>query len=343
MSSFNNQPPRGGAHPPPRDTDEEERSKYQDKLEDFRQRREQRKQLDIVTVGEGNKPKKPDAVAEKAKESDALPLYRFQRRELFDHDVPNIRQPTVRSVRTLIKNRQPVAKKVVPLDTTSFKPSSAPTGDQTQGGMSGMQLMAQDDTDALVSINGRSRHKEMDPDEALAHSLQQVVRARKAAIQQNRSANNNGTLTTTVNNTTTNPGGIMTTTTSNAPLAVSVAPNDDLDIVNLHTADDTVSYFSTHGSQTAVKYVYLNPVRNSLDFRPYDLQVVLRGQQQPEHYVISSTGVVHVKPSHPSEVIALSNWMRESAMFTVLRKIRLFRTYLVHKAFNYWHDGARQG
>ena len=57
--------------------------------------------------------------------------------------------------------------------------------------------------------------------------------------------------------------------------------------------------------------------------------------------MISATGVVHVQPDHPSEVMHLSEWMRESTLFNVLTRIQFFKHYLVQKAFTQWRKNVR--
>ncbi|ESL05658.1 dynein heavy chain [Trypanosoma rangeli SC58] len=122
-----------------------------------------------------------------------------------------------------------------------------------------------------------------------------------------------------------------------------VAPNDENAIRGLQTDEDCIAFFAAHGSGSQVKYVYLERAPQVLDFRPYDLTVctVKRGVEEREHYIMSATGVVHVRPGQPSEVVSLAQWMRESSLFDVLRRIHFFRTYLVYKAFLRWHKNCR--
>ncbi|KAJ9472161.1 Dynein-1-beta heavy chain [Diplonema papillatum] len=121
----------------------------------------------------------------------------------------------------------------------------------------------------------------------------------------------------------------------------SIAPDDVQDIIQLSTAEDVIAFFSKAGNTSAVKFVYLNRAAQGLLFRPYDLKVVLRGKQEPEHFCISASGCVHVKPGHPSEVVSLSDWMRESTLFNVLTRVRFFKNYLVGKAFTQWRRNIR--
>ncbi len=95
----------------------------------------------------------------------------------------------------------------------------------------------------------------------------------------------------------------------------------------------------------AVKFVYLNRAEGAVserskDYRPYDLVVVSREEVEPEHFTMSATGVVHVQPNQPTEYISLSDWMKESTTFNVLRRIRFFKYYLVHRCFRLWYKNA---
>eukprot|EP00796_Vickermania_ingenoplastis_P012918 gene12918-8775_t len=84
-----------------------------------------------------------------------------------------------------------------------------------------------------------------------------------------------------------------------------VAPNDELLINTLQTAEDAIAFFSANGSKSDVKYILLNRKSRKLEFRPYDLLVVPNGSEDPEHYIMSATGVVHIHPGYPSEVVSI--------------------------------------
>eukprot|EP01022_Parablepharisma_sp_SALTPOND_P014052 TRINITY_DN188_c0_g2_i1.p1 TRINITY_DN188_c0_g2~~TRINITY_DN188_c0_g2_i1.p1 ORF type:complete len:4549 (-),score=684.34 TRINITY_DN188_c0_g2_i1:241-13887(-) len=112
------------------------------------------------------------------------------------------------------------------------------------------------------------------------------------------------------------------------------------------------------------------------DFRPYDLQKVgEREKVNPEYFTISAQGVVHICPYQPkkksktsdedgkegeegtiilrrgggekgetllpTETYTLSEWMRESTLFNVLRKIKFFKYYISGKAFTMWKGIVR--
>jgi dynein heavy chain len=287
--------------------------------------REERAAFDTVTIGGANKPKPKPAPKRglnvsapsapqsapplqsqsRREEMDEAPVYRFQIADAFDFDVPNMRTSSTHMTEKLSTTVGPKAnsRKVVELGGEFRKPAPTPDIEQET-----MALVETKQSRALV-----------DPDELLMTSIQQATSKRPAATMAARD---------------------------------TVAPNDELDIAGLHTAEDVVSYFSIHGTEKVVKFVYCNQAPRSLDFSPYDLQVVRRGEQASEHYVISATGVVHVKGDagnerkagsqrEPAEVISLSDWMRESAMFNVLRRVRFFKTYLVYKAFLQWKKNIR--
>ncbi|CCW70167.1 unnamed protein product [Phytomonas sp. Hart1] len=113
----------------------------------------------------------------------------------------------------------------------------------------------------------------------------------------------------------------------------TVAPNDDVLKSKLLTDKDVVAFFSIHGDKSPLKYVILNPTPRSLEFRPYDLVVSHKGEEKAEHYIMSATGVVHVRPNCPSEVISLGDWVEEKSLFNVLRRIPFFKNFLLYKAF----------
>ncbi len=81
-----------------------------------------------------------------------------------------------------------------------------------------------------------------------------------------------------------------------------------------------MTFFSRHGASDAcpVKFLHLNRARTGDRFRPYDLVVVPQDAAEPEHFTVSASGVVHVKPECPSEFIPTAEWMKQSAHFNVI-------------------------
>ncbi|KPA86847.1 putative dynein heavy chain [Leptomonas pyrrhocoris] len=112
-----------------------------------------------------------------------------------------------------------------------------------------------------------------------------------------------------------------------------VAPDDEPLLRNIHTAEDAVAFFTANGSSTSLKHVFLNCAPKGVKFRPYDLVVTEKGSEEPEHYILSATGIVHMRPGRPSEVMTLADYMKESSLFNILQNIPFFKNFLLYKAF----------
>eukprot|EP00760_Papus_ankaliazontas_P005952 PhM_4_TR1281/c1_g1_i2/m.7199/K10408/DNAH; dynein heavy chain, axonemal len=228
-------------------------------------------------------------------------LYDFDVGTMYKHDVPGMRKPTAVSSSSV----------KVSVSTRNTQRQVVPLQLATTSAGATLGTMANTNTNsALVptsmAMTATSLGKPMDADELLMLSIQHATAKRpKGALQE------------------------------------TVAPNDEPEIRGLRNAEDTIAFFSKASADTAVKFVYLNRAPPQLRFRPYDLEVVMRGEQSPEHFVVSASGVVHMKPGQASEVVPLSDWMRESMIFNVLTRIRFFRNYLVLKTFSQWIRNVR--
>ena len=53
-------------------------------------------------------------------------------------------------------------------------------------------------------------------------------------------------------------------------------------------------------------------------YDPYDLVVVPRASTLPEHFVVSASGILHVRPGHATVVVAANEWVREREIFLLL-------------------------
>ncbi|CAM5073482.1 unnamed protein product [Natator depressus] len=89
-----------------------------------------------------------------------------------------------------------------------------------------------------------------------------------------------------------------------------------------------------------INFVYLNVAPNR-HFRPYDLVVVPKRQANPQHYVFSPFGVLHVHPDEGAEALTLGEWHREALLWQLLQCIPFFRHYLVRKAFARWWQNVK--
>jgi len=112
-------------------------------------------------------------------------------------------------------------------------------------------------------------------------------------------------------------------------------------LAKMRTGEDAISFFALHGSNTPVKFVHLNRVKAGKRFRPYDLVVVAPNAVDPEHFTISSAGIVRISPKEPSDFVSLAEWMRLSTIFNVIASIRFFKNYLIYKMFHAWRTSIR--
>ncbi|XP_053861047.1 dynein heavy chain domain-containing protein 1-like [Malaclemys terrapin pileata] len=89
-----------------------------------------------------------------------------------------------------------------------------------------------------------------------------------------------------------------------------------------------------------INFVYLNIAPNR-HFRPYDLVVVPKRQANPQHYVFSPFGVLHVHPEEGAEALTLGEWHREAMLWQLLQCIPFFKHCLVRKAFARWWQNVK--
>ena len=86
-------------------------------------------------------------------------------------------------------------------------------------------------------------------------------------------------------------------------------------------------------------FVYANKVDVGAygQFAPYDLVVVPANKAEQEHYIVNSRGLSHFVPGEPGEHIELSEWVRWSRNFDIMRGMKTFGMYSVGKMFRNWH------
>jgi len=104
---------------------------------------------------------------------------------------------------------------------------------------------------------------------------------------------------------------------------------------------DAINFFAQYGSSSPIKFVHLINADKGIDFRPYDLEVISPKNCGTNYFTMSSSGLVHVAPSSASEFIPLSDWMRQSTNFNMLRSIRFYKYYLHSKCFTIWKNNVR--
>ena len=114
----------------------------------------------------------------------------------------------------------------------------------------------------------------------------------------------------------------------------------------IFTSNDVIEYYVKNGLGAPIKVFYcVDAPRTEDSFTPYDLLVVPKNQVQGknvEHYTVSSSGVVHIRPGVQSEFTPLGEWMRDSSVFSLLRQMKYFKMYLVGKTFKIWRANVRR-
>uniref|UniRef100_A0A8P0T9V5 Dynein heavy chain domain 1 n=2 Tax=Canis lupus familiaris TaxID=9615 RepID=A0A8P0T9V5_CANLF len=89
-----------------------------------------------------------------------------------------------------------------------------------------------------------------------------------------------------------------------------------------------------------IHFLYLN-VAPSRYFRPYNLVVVPPKKVNPEHYIFSPFGILHIHPVEGSETITLGTWHRHSVLWQQLQFIPFFKYCLLYKALARWKRSVK--
>ncbi|KEP63814.1 UNVERIFIED_CONTAM: ATPase family associated with various cellular activities (AAA) domain-containing protein [Hammondia hammondi] len=107
------------------------------------------------------------------------------------------------------------------------------------------------------------------------------------------------------------------------------------------TGEDAIAFFARYGATTSTKFLYCNRRKSDAEDQ-YSLLVVPEKEAEPEHFTISSTGIVHICPGRPSEFMTLSDFSHQAFAFSVLRSMLFFRTFLPRKLLSLWRDSVRR-
>ncbi len=117
------------------------------------------------------------------------------------------------------------------------------------------------------------------------------------------------------------------------------------DLASIKNGEDAIGYFAWHGDQSSIKFIYLNrapSVSKYARYNPYGLVAVKESDIEPEHFIMSSTGITHVHPQEQfSDLINLQQWTRETTLFNVVSQIGFFKNYLLTKAIRNWKSMVR--
>nr|XP_048283628.1 dynein heavy chain domain-containing protein 1 isoform X3 [Myodes glareolus] len=100
------------------------------------------------------------------------------------------------------------------------------------------------------------------------------------------------------------------------------------------------SLLKTDWYQRKIHFLYLN-VAPDRHFKPYNLVVVPPNQVNPEHYIFSPFGILHVHPVEGSETMTLGTWHRNSTIWHELQRIPFFKNCLLQKALTCWKKNVR--
>ncbi|XP_040612918.1 dynein heavy chain domain-containing protein 1 [Mesocricetus auratus] len=100
------------------------------------------------------------------------------------------------------------------------------------------------------------------------------------------------------------------------------------------------SLLNTDWYQKKIHFLYLN-VAPDRYFRPYNLIVVPPNKVNPEHYIFSPFGILHVHPVEGSEAMTLGTWHRNCAVWHELQQIPFFKNCLLRKALTCWKKNVR--
>ena len=109
---------------------------------------------------------------------------------------------------------------------------------------------------------------------------------------------------------------------------------------NMSNAFEVIEAFATGQLKVESESIYLN-YTNSDRWNPYDLTIVPKTKVQPEHFVISKFGILQVYPDETSDFQSFADWLREAALYKMLRKIPFLKYYLVQNALKQWYGNVR--
>nr|XP_012641979.1 dynein heavy chain domain-containing protein 1 isoform X4 [Microcebus murinus] len=111
-----------------------------------------------------------------------------------------------------------------------------------------------------------------------------------------------------------------------------------LDISSLGSQMMTI--LKTEGFLKKIHFLYLNVAPNRY-FRPYDLMVVPPNRVNPEHYIFSPFGILHIHPVEGSDVMTLGTWHRHTVLWEQLQCIPFFKYCLLRKSLTRWKKNVR--
>ena len=114
----------------------------------------------------------------------------------------------------------------------------------------------------------------------------------------------------------------------------------------VRTGEDAVHYLSANQKQSRNDlFMYCN-LRDpsSGTYNPYDLVVVDSQSTNPEHFIISSSGVCHIREDDGGNTVApLHTWASEVRLFRMLKQMTFFKKFFMVKAWVTWKLKHQEG
>ena len=128
----------------------------------------------------------------------------------------------------------------------------------------------------------------------------------------------------------------------------------------IDNGEKAVQFFAMYGNTTPIKFIFCikKMSQNSYNFRPYDLEVIESDKVGDDYFIITPTGITHVYKSENlensrnangternankvAEFYSLSDWMYQSTLFNILKRVNYYRKYLPFKIFSIWRNYNR--
>jgi len=128
----------------------------------------------------------------------------------------------------------------------------------------------------------------------------------------------------------------------------------------IDNGEKAVQFFAMYGNTTPIKFIFCKKKfsNNSYNFCPYDLEVIESDKIGDDYFIITPSGITHVYKSENlesmknnnggerninkvAEYYSLSDWMYQSTLFNILKRINYYKNYLPFKIFTIWRNYNR--
>jgi dynein heavy chain, axonemal len=129
---------------------------------------------------------------------------------------------------------------------------------------------------------------------------------------------------------------------------------------SVDNGEKAVQFFAMYGNTTPIKFIFCKKKEHGdpYTFRPYDLEVIKADKAKDDYFIITPTGITHVYNSNLKEVsknkmpsdkypdkvaefYTLSDWMYQSTLFNILKRVNYYKKYLPFKIFTIWRNFNR--